>query len=115
MKLWLVCFSDRRFSGAQQCLVRSAERFAFAPICAFDERNLRRTEFFRQHQAILSAARGAGYFLWKPYYVAEILQQAAEDDVVVYCDSGNEFIADPQPLIEICQNGEGPMLFQTHD
>jgi hypothetical protein len=115
MKLWLVCFANRRFAVAQHCLVRSAERFGFDRICAFDERHVRQTDFFRRHQAILSAARGAGYWLWKPYYIAEVLEQAAEDDVVVYCDSGNEFIADPRPLIEICQNGDGPMLFQTHD
>jgi hypothetical protein len=115
VKLWLVSYANRRFAAAQRYLLRSAERFGFDRICDFGERHLQRTDFFQQHQAILSAPRGAGYWLWKPFYIAEVLQEAAPDDVVVYCDSAMEFIADVRPLIEICQNGSGPMLFQTHD
>ncbi|HEY2825955.1 MAG TPA: hypothetical protein VGJ04_00015, partial [Pirellulales bacterium] len=40
---------------------------------------------------------------------------AVPGDVVVYSDSAIEFIADIHPLIEICLQGSGPMLFQTHD
>lgn len=115
MKLWLVSYANRRFSGALEHLARSARRFGFDRICMFDERHLQRTDFFQQHYEILSQPHGAGYWLWKPYYVAHILEQAAGDDIVVYSDAAIEFVADLSPLVEICQSGPGPMLFQTHD
>ncbi len=103
MKLWLVSFANRRFAAAQRCLIRSAQQFGFDRICAFDDCHLRHTDFYRQHATILSAPRGAGYWLWKPYYVAQVLADAAPDDVVAYCDSAIEFICDPRPLVEICR------------
>ncbi len=90
-------------------------QFGFDQICAFDEYHLQQTDFYRQHTEILSALRGAGYWLWKPYYIAQTLQAAGPDDVIVYCDSAIEFIADVRPLIEICRESAGPMLFQTHN
>jgi hypothetical protein len=115
MKLWLVCYANRRYAAAQRYLVRSAKRFGFDQIYAFNKRQLRQTDFFRQHRAILSAPCGGGYWLWKPFYIAQVLQMAAPGDVVVYNDSGSEFIADPRPLIDICRRESVPMLFQTHN
>jgi hypothetical protein len=114
MKLWLVCYANRQYAKAQRALVCSAQRRGFDHIRVFNDRHLQQTDFFLQHQAILSQPRGAGYWLWKPFYIGQVLQEAAPDDVVVYSDSGIEFIADLHPLIDICKRGLGPMLFQTH-
>ncbi len=71
--------------------------------------------FFRQHRDILSLPRGAGYWLWKPYYIQQVLREAAPGDVVAYIDSGIEIIADLKPVVEICTAGRGITLFQVHD
>lgn len=115
MKLWLVSYANRRYAGALEHLVKSARSFGFDQIRAFNERHLQLTDFFQQHHEILSQPHGAGYWLWKPYYVAQVLQEAAPDDIVVYTDAAIEFVADVRPLVEICQSGPGPLLFQTHD
>jgi hypothetical protein len=115
MKLWLVSFANRRYALAQRCQIHSARRFGFDQICSFDEYHLQQTDFYRQHAKIFSAERGAGYWLWKPYYIAHTLQAAAPDDVIVYCDSAIEFIADIRPLVEICRESDHPVLFQTHN
>jgi hypothetical protein len=115
MKLWLVCYANRRYTRAQQALLQSAKGKGFDRVCAFNEYLLQGTEFYKQHRSILSAPCGGGYWLWKPYYIAQILHEAAPDDVVLYCDAAIEFIADIRPLVEICREGAGITLFQTHD
>jgi hypothetical protein len=115
MKLWLVCYANRKFVAPQRWLVQSAQRFGFDEIRAYQECDLRRTEFFRRHRDVLTARRGAGYWLWKPYYIAQVLREAAPGDVVAYVDSGIELIADLRPLVDICLAGRGITLFQVHD
>jgi hypothetical protein len=71
----------------QQRLVRSARQFGFESIHAFGEDALD-GEFRRAHAEVLAAAEGAGYWLWKPYLVLEVLKASAPDDVIVYVDAG---------------------------
>lgn len=115
MKLWMVCYANRKFAAPQRWLVRSAERFGFDEIRAYQPRDLQQTDFFRQHREILKLSRGAGYWLWKPYYILQTLREAAPGDIVAYIDSGIEIIADLKPVVDICKSGSGITLFQVHD
>jgi hypothetical protein len=60
--------------------------------------NLRRLRddyplFWKEHgHFLLSAKRGLGYFLWKPFLISAKLSEIAEDDVLVYADAGCEFM-----------------------
>jgi hypothetical protein len=62
--------------------------------------NLRRLRddypiFWREHgNFLLSAKRGLGYFLWKPFIVSAKLNEIAEGDFLVYADAGCEFMPD---------------------
>jgi len=65
-----------------------------------DAYNLRRLRdeypaFWARHgDFLLSAKRGLGYFLWKPFLVSAKLDEIAEGDVLVYADAGCEFMPD---------------------
>ena len=41
-------------------------------------------------QFIESNSKGYGYWLWKPYLILKSLEQIAQDDILLYCDSGCE-------------------------
>jgi hypothetical protein len=68
-----------------------------------DAYNLRRLRddyplFWKEHgHFLLSAKRGLGYFLWKPYLISAKLDEIAEGDVLVYADAGCEFMPDNRP------------------
>ena len=50
-------------------------------------------EFVKKNQTILDFKRGAGYWLWKPYFILKTLEEKADyGDYVFYCDSGAFFI-----------------------
>src|SRR6202035_86252 len=51
--------------------------------------------FWKEHgHFLLSAERGLGYFLWKPFLISAKLNEIAENDVLVYADAGCEFMPD---------------------
>lgn len=48
--------------------------------------------FVEKNKKILSAKRGAGYWLWKPYIVLKTMQQIPENSIVMFLDSGFKII-----------------------
>lgn len=44
--------------------------------------------------------RGAGYWIWKPYFILKTLDTLNDGDVLVYCDSGSYFKDSILPYIE---------------
>lgn len=57
--------------------------------------------FFRENKKILTAARGAGFWLWKPYVIKKVLDLAFMDDIVMYCDAGIEIRGDISGLLDL--------------
>jgi hypothetical protein len=115
MKTYLVSFATSDFYRSQKRLNRSALKFGIDQCLSFRFKDLRKTEFYRKNKRILSQKRGAGYWLWKPYIILDTLANAQEGDIVIYNDSGAEFIDDLQPLIDICESRGGLMFFQVHN
>lgn len=70
--------------------------------------------FRKEHSRILSARRGAGFWLWKPYIVRKTLSEVADGDYVFYCDSGSHFISSIRPLVDRCeQRNASVMVFEV--
>ena len=49
------------------------------------------TSFYKSNQYILDQKRGAGEWLWKPYFILKTLEQINFGEYVFYCDSGSFF------------------------
>lgn len=57
-------------------------------------------DFFRENRRILSRTKGAGYWLWKPYFICNTLQTLREGDFLFYCDAGSYFVDAIDALID---------------
>lgn len=68
-------------------------------------------DFRRQHDGILSCPRGFGYWLWKPYLIAQFLHRVRPGDFLMYTDALLYFLADPAPLFPLCADCGGVMVF----
>lgn len=68
-------------------------------------------EFRDFNKDILSAERGAGYWLWKPYFIYKAMQLMTDGEVLIYSDAGQEFVGPIQPVID-AMNGD-IMLFSN--
>jgi hypothetical protein len=59
-------------------------------------------DFYRENRAILAHSKGAGLWLWKPYFFNKVLTEKVEfGDYLIHCDSASFFIRKIKPLILI--------------
>lgn len=49
---------------------------------------------------VLKEQRGCGYWLWKPYIIYRSMLSCGEDDILVYSDSGIEFVNSVNHIID---------------
>jgi uncharacterized protein YndB with AHSA1/START domain len=54
--------------------------------------------------------RGAGYWLWKPFIIAEALSAMQASEVLIFSDAGIEIVADLSPLLTIAAAQQEPVL-----
>ncbi len=85
----IVTFATPEFEEARTGLVRSALEYGeVADAISWTRDRLMGTAFYRENAAILGAARGAGYWAWKPYVILEALRTLDEGEFAFYSDVG---------------------------
>ena len=91
------------FSEAVDRLVKQAPQLQlFDHIYGFKEHDLVSDPiFWNLHKSfILSQSRGFGYWLWKPYLIQKVMNQAHTNDIILYCDCGNELDIRKRDLLQ---------------
>jgi hypothetical protein len=74
------------------------------------------SHFYDSNKDILDCPRGAGYWIWKYYFQDKILSSMKEDDILMYADSGSNFIRHADPLFDAVRSDEkGIIAFMTAD
>ena len=70
-------------------------------------------DFYEQNKNILSQKRGAGLWLWKPYFILKVLNEINERDVLIYMDSGAFYVRNVYSLItKLKASKQDIMLFE---
>ncbi|MFW8601949.1 glycosyltransferase family 2 protein [Desulfobacterota bacterium M19] len=113
MRTYLVNYATDRFLKAQKRLNKSARKFGIDHCLSYTGKDILQTEFYQKNRGILEQARGAGFWLWKPYIILQALEQANDGDVIIYSDSGAEIIDSLQPLLDLCVSRNGLIFFQV--
>ena len=57
-------------------------------------------DFYQKNKNILDKPRGAGYWIWKPYFILKTMENAPENAIIIYCDTGFVFHTSPKSLID---------------
>lgn len=98
----LVSFAAKyHYVESQRRLVSAAAVTGdFDTIESWSPDRLRETPFYREHREILDRSRGAGNWAWKPYIIAEALQNRRDGDFIVFSDTGMQAVGDhPLPPV----------------
>lgn len=61
-------------------------------------------EYYLDNKQILDQPRGAGYWLWKPYFIEQNLMQMEDGDILLYTDAGVEVVNDLKHLTKLKLN-----------
>ena len=96
-------------------LYLTARLFGCGHVVMRSRKDLIRTQFYVKNRNILDVKRGGGLWLWKYYFVSELMNEVKEGDVVVYCDSAIIFRRSIKPLINILLNSTNGVLLFYND
>jgi len=97
-----VSYATANLSQAARFLRRSAGRYGLdthiygpeSPVVA---------DLRQRYPAIMSAKRGAGYWLWKPFIILDAMSSVPDGTPVLYTDIALTFVADPSPLLALAE------------
>ena len=69
--------------------------------------------FYNENKEILSEQRGAGFWLWKPYFILKTLNKLNDGEILIYCDTAMKFVSSITPYIQNMRSSI--LLFQHSD
>jgi hypothetical protein len=104
--VYLVSYATKEFIYSQKILEKSALRNGVDKVIRYNKNDLIKTTFYKKNKTILEKKRGAGYWLWKPYFILKTLRQLKKDDILIYSDSAIEVKKSVLPLIDIAKTKE---------
>ena len=109
----LINFANYNFYSAQER--NSISGFSignFHEVIQYRPKDIDR-RFLQLNKDILSHKRGAGYWLWKPYFIRKTLIELQFGDYLCYSDSASYFINPIDSLIEVCEeSGQSILPFE---
>lgn len=96
----LITYSNELCTISRMKCAKSARKFGADMVYEYEPHNI--DMFFKaNNEKTLSGERGAGYWLWKPYFVNRAIQHCYDDDILVYCDAGVEIITDLNEIVKV--------------
>lgn len=109
MKKYHINYAAGRYLKAQEFCSASAKQHGFDEVFSFGPGDID-SEFAQKNHSILSQPRGAGYWLWKPYFIKKTLDIMQEGDLLAYSDSGSYYQESTQPLADLLLKEEKGVL-----
>ncbi len=111
-KITLVCYSNKIYHNAKQKLINTARMCGEVDtIHAFAPWDIDKA-FYQQNKKVLQKRRGAGYWLWKPYFIQKVLRTMADNEYLLYLDAGIRIIDSIRPLINLFANNKPIICFE---
>lgn len=113
MGLFLVNYSTKEYANKQKMNTFSAKIFGgFDKVYSYVPKDID-CDFKTKNQEILKLKKGAGLWLWKPYFFNKVLNsKLVYGDYLFHCDSSAFFIKSVQPLINALEDsGQDIMAF----
>ncbi len=114
VKVHLISYANGKFIKNQNRLNKSAKKYGIKNITSYNNSDLKRTKFYSKYKNILDKPRGAGYWLWKPFFIYKTLNEMREGDILIYSDAGAVFVSNPLPLLKLASK-EGILLFTNNE
>jgi hypothetical protein len=110
----LVTFATPDWSVAADRLCSSAVRHGVDRVARYGVQDWLGTPFHLEHLNLLSAKRGYGYWIWKPYFIREALRHAPPGEIVIYADAGSAMVAPVEPLAAVARDRSAIVAFGLH-
>ena len=88
MGIHLITYGNKHYTKSKNRLVDEAMRTGwFSSVIGYGEEDMSK-EYKEEFKDILSLERGAGYWIWKSYFILKRLSEIEKNDVLIYLDAG---------------------------
>lgn len=109
----LINYADENYIRAQRFNTMMAKRHGADEVIEYGPKNID-LDYRKRNASIWNAARGGGYWIWKPYIIIKALEKLSEGDYLFYMDSGAFLDDDIHLLINEMEAQETDiMLFEV--
>ncbi len=102
MKTELINYANADFASYQRLNSLTGRLCGFDQCHSFGPNDID-LAYRERHARILEARRGAGYWLWKPYFLNKALSELAPGDLLFYADAAMHFVNRIDPMIEFME------------
>ena len=93
-------YANKSFAKAQKFNLETAKKFGADKTIAYTPEDIDK-DFYEKNKKILTATKGNGYYLWKPYFLNKAFHEQLKDgDYLIYTDAGSIFVNKIQYLID---------------
>lgn len=103
-KIVTVNFADANFEQTRKICTKTAYTNGNSDKVIEYSPEMIDSEFSNKNAHILSFKRGAGLWIWKPYFIKRTLETMKDNDYLFYCDAGNIFINGINLIIDSVAN-----------
>lgn len=92
-------YADKSFQKAQKLNLETARRWGADRTIAYTPDDI--DDAFRaKNKNILSAKKGNGFYLWKPYFLNKAYKELKDGDYLIYTDAGSVYVNKIQYLLD---------------
>ncbi len=96
----LINFADEKYRNTQELCVKTGKlQGHFDRVISYSPDDIDE-DFYEKNKRILDIKRGAGLWLWKPYFIYKTLKEINDGEYLFYCDSGAFFVRSIRPVIK---------------
>lgn len=110
----LVTFATPDWAMACERLAASALENGVDRVARYGTQDLLGSPFHFEHLQLLSGRKGFGYWIWKPYFIREVLRRARPGEILIYADAGSTIMAPVAPLVQIARDRSPIVAFGLH-
>ena len=103
-KIILVTYANEAYIKSAKALEKRARSLGFSNIKIFGPDDLT-PEFIANNKETLTLPRGAGYWIWKPSIIGNVLNSIEGEQLLLYCDAGVMLKSRAEDFEKIAQDG----------
>lgn len=88
--IYVITYADEKYRATQKYNANTAYKHGADKVYEYGPNDIE-CNFKKKNEEILTASKGNGYWLWKPYFINRVLDESKEGDWIVYTDSALYF------------------------
>lgn len=93
-KIWFITYGDENYNLARRRIIFQAQSLPCHYYLAYTLKDMDEKWLAKNKNFIANNRRGGGYWIWKSQAVWQTMERMADNDILIYADSGCHILAD---------------------